>query len=358
MPILEFVQAYWTTTAIVVINLGLVLVARGGLLRVADHYLKREKIIPADVDLKSQFHPSLFLFLFSIIYRATLPYLDFSKALEAQADHLLGLLLIVAVTWLLAKLISLVRIILFQKFDVTATENISQRKARTQIQYLEKLLVILVCLVGFCMILLSFDGFRKIGTSILTSAGILGVVVGFAAQKFLGNILAGLQLVFTQPIRLDDVVVIEGEFGRVEEISLTYVVVHIWDKRRLIVPVNYFIEKPFQNWTKTSSDLLGAVFLYVDFSVPMNELRVELKRILENSEQWDKNVCSLQVTDISEKTLKVRALVSAKNASAAWDLRCIVREKLVEYIRQRYPEALPQTRFVQATAASTTGHTE
>ncbi len=169
-------------------------------------------------------------------------------------------------------------------------------------------------------------------------------MVGLAAQKTIGTIIAGLQIAFTQPIRLDDVVIVEGEWGRIEEITLTYVVVRIWDLRRLIVPITYFIETPFQNWTRTSADILGTVFLYVDHTVPIDAVRAELQKILEASEAWDRKVCVLQVTNTSERAVELRALMSAADASLAWNLRCEVREKLVEFIRRDYPHALPRLR--------------
>jgi small-conductance mechanosensitive channel len=191
---------------------------------------------------------------------------------------------------------------------------------------------------------MTFDKIKQLGTAILASAGVIGIVVGFAAQRTIGTFIAGLQIAFTQPIRVDDVVIVEGEWGRIEEITLTYVVVKIWDLRRLIVPITYFIEKPFQNWTRVSADILGTVFIYVDHTVPTNSIRKELQRILEASENWDKKVCVLQVTNATERTVELRALMSAPDASIAWSLRCEVREKLLEYLQKKYPGSLPKLR--------------
>jgi len=170
------------------------------------------------------------------------------------------------------------------------------------------------------------------------------VVAAFAAQKSLGNFFAGFQIAFTQPIRLDDVVIVEGEWGRIEEINLTYVVVKIWDLRRLVLPITYFTEKPFQNWTRTSADLLGYIYFYADYSMPVEPLRQELHRILDASPLWDRKVCSLQVTDLSEKTMQIRALMSASNASKQFDLRCEVREKLVAFVQENYSSSFPRLR--------------
>jgi small-conductance mechanosensitive channel len=179
---------------------------------------------------------------------------------------------------------------------------------------------------------LSFESVRKLGAGLLTGVGIGGIIIGFAAQKSLGNLLAGFQIAFTQPIRIDDVLVVEGEWGRVEDITLTYVVLNIWDQRRLILPINYFIEKPFQNWTRTTAEILGTVFLYVDYSVPVDKLREELTRLLKASPLWDQRVGILQVTDSKENTLELRALVSARNSSQAFDLRCYIRENLIKFL--------------------------
>jgi len=192
--------------------------------------------------------------------------------------------------------------------------------------------------------LMTFPKVRQLGTTILASAGIIGIVVGMAAQRTIGTFIAGLQIAITQPIRVDDVVIVENEWGRIEEITLTYVVVKIWDLRRLIVPITYFIEKPFQNWTRVTADILGTVYIYVDYTVPVDSVREELQRVLKESEHWDGKVCVLQVTNTSEQTVELRALMSAADASTAWSLRCEVREKLIDFMKKKYPQALPKLR--------------
>jgi len=191
---------------------------------------------------------------------------------------------------------------------------------------------------------MTFERVRHLGTTILASAGIIGIVVGMAAQRTIATFIAGLQIAITQPIRVDDVVIVENEWGRIEEITLTYVVVRIWDLRRLVVPITYFIENPFQNWTRVTADILGTVFIYVDYTVPIDSIRAELHRILKSSEFWDGKVCVLQVTNTSERTVELRALMSAADASTAWTLRCQVREKMVDFIQKNYPDALPKLR--------------
>jgi small-conductance mechanosensitive channel len=191
---------------------------------------------------------------------------------------------------------------------------------------------------------MSFDRLRKIGTGLLTGVGVGGIIIGFAAQRSLSSFLAGFQIAFTQPIRIDDVLIVEGEWGRVEEITLTYVVMKLWDLRNLIIPLNYFIEKPFQNWTRTGADLIGTVFIYLDYSVPVDSLRTELSRLLSLTPLWNKETNIIQVTDLTDKTIQVRALVSANNSSEAFDLRCYVREGLLNFVRDNFPGSLPTLR--------------
>jgi small-conductance mechanosensitive channel len=198
--------------------------------------------------------------------------------------------------------------------------------------------------------LMTFPAVRHVGMSLLASAGLAGLIVGMAARSTLSNLIAGVQVALTQPIRIEDAIVVEGEWGWIEEINTTYIVVRLWDLRRLIVPLSYFIEKPFQNWTRTTADVLGTVIIHADYTVPVQELREELHRILEKTELWDKRTWALQVTDATESTIQLRALMSARNGPAAFDLRCYVRERLVQYLRDRYPLALPKQREQQIVA--------
>jgi small-conductance mechanosensitive channel len=231
-------------------------------------------------------------------------------------------------------------------YDIQKADNLRERKIRTQLQFIRRIAIGLIVFLTACVILLSFNNLRKIGAGLLTSVGVGGIIIGFAAQRSLGNLLAGFQIAFTQPIRIDDVLVVEGEWGRVEEITLTYVVVKIWDQRRMVLPINYFIEKPFQNWTRTNADIMGTVFLYLDYSIPLDPLRKELTRLLESNRLWDKRVNVLQVTNTSEKTIEIRALMSASDSANAFDLRCDVREGLIQFVQQHYPSCLPLTRAI------------
>ena len=264
---------------------------------------------------------------------------------EEFLSHTSTLLFILSITWILIVVLKAFKSNILTKYDMNASDNVHARKIYTQFTVLERVLMFLIILFAVSIALMSFDSIRAIGVSMLTSAVIAGIIIGFAAQKALGTLMAGIQIAFTQPIRLDDVVVVEGEWGRIEEIYLTYVVVKIWDKRRLVLPTTYFIEQPFQNWTRNSSDILGTVFIYTDYNVPFDALREELTRILENTELWDKEVNVLQVTDTNNEMVETRALMSAIDSPTAWDLRVHVREKLVIFIQENYPHSLPRTRI-------------
>lgn len=256
------------------------------------------------------------------------------------------LLFILAMTWLIISLLKIVKQVILRNYDVGETDNLKARKIYTQFTILERIVIFIVIVLATGLALMSFQEIREVGISIFASAGVAGIIIGFSAQKFIGTILAGIQIAIAQPIKLDDVVIVEGEWGRIEEITLTYVVVRIWDKRRLIVPTLYFIDQPFQNWTKTSADILGAVFLYVDYTIPFDKLREELTRILQNTALWDGEVNVLQVTDSKPNYVEVRALMSAKDSSTAWDLRVHVREKLIVYLQENYPESIARTRVL------------
>lgn len=263
---------------------------------------------------------------------------------EAAIKQLISIALIGIVSWLIIKATCVFDDFITVRFDIGQKDNLRARTIHTQLRVTKRIVIAIITIIAVCTMLMTFDKVKQLGATILASAGIIGLVVGFAAQRSIGTFIAGLQIAFTQPIRVDDVVIVENEWGRIEEITLTYVVVKIWDLRRLIVPINYFIEKPFQNWTRTSADLLGTVLIYVDYTVPVEEIRQYLKTILQSSELWDKKVCALQVTNAAERTVELRALMSTADASAGWTLRCEVREKLIEFIKTNYSYALPRCR--------------
>ena len=274
-----------------------------------------------------------------------IPLLRLPEKVHNLIRHSVQIVLISLFGWLLVKTVYILRDSLLKRYDINIRDNMHARIMHTQMRMISNIISVIIILLTVSFILMSFTEVKRVGVSILASAGIVGIVIGFAAQKTLGNLIAGMQIAVAQPIRLDDVVIIENEWGWIEEITLTFVVVRIWDLRRLVVPISYFIEKPFQNWTRTSADLLGTVFIYADYTVPVQEIRNELTRILENSQKWDKKVNVLQVTNASEKTIELRALMSAADSPTTWGLRCEVREKLLEFLQKNCPECLPRVRI-------------
>ncbi len=274
----------------------------------------------------------------------------FTLGEEASASirHFITVSIIFCVTWLLIKAIHLTREVILRQYDMGEKDNLKARKVYTQFRVMERIVIFTVILIAIAIALMTFDGIKRIGISLFASAGVAGIIIGFASQKLLGSILAGFQIALTQPIRIEDVVIVENEWGWIEEITLTYVVVRIWDKRRLIVPTTYFIEKPFQNWTRVSADILGTVFIYTDYQVPIGELRKEFTRILGESGLWDGKVNVMQVTNATDKTIEIRALMSTADSPTAWDLRVLVREKLISFLQENYPQSLPRMRVEMA----------
>lgn len=256
------------------------------------------------------------------------------------------LLFIFSFTWLVIRALRVVKKLIIAKYDIGESDNLKARKVYTQFTILERIVIFIVIILALGLALMSFESIREIGVSVFASAGVAGIIIGLSAQKMIGTILAGIQIAITQPIRLDDVVIVEGEWGNIEEITLTYVVVRIWDKRRLVLPTTYFIEQPFQNWTKTSSDLIGVVFLYTDYTLPIEPVRKEFQRLVSASEFWDGQVANIQVTDSKPGYMELRVLVSASDATKAWDLRVFVREKLIAYLQEHYPDHLARTRVL------------
>lgn len=246
--------------------------------------------------------------------------------------------------WLVMRIIDIVSIAVSRRYDMSVADNLRARRVRTQITVIKSIANVIVFLLALSTVFLMFDTLRGLGVSLLASAGVAGLAIGFAAQKTLGNLLAGIQIAFTQPIRLEDAVVVENEWGWVEEITLTYVVIRLWDWRRLVLPISYFIEKPIQNWTRTSASLIGTVELFADYTLPIDPLRERLVALLATTDLWDKRVQVVQVTDCDKDVIKVRILVSAVNSPTAFDLRCLVREQMIRFIQETYPQCLPKTR--------------
>jgi len=284
------------------------------------------------------------MFLPALALKIVLPSLNIPPGFYSTLDHILTLWLIGSLTFLAVRGVSILKDYVLGKYQVDQRDNLQERKIQTRVKVIQRIVIVIIFLIAFSTMLMTFDKVRQLGTSILASAGIISVIIGIAAQKSIGTLIAGLQIAITQPIRLDDVVIVEGEWGKIEEITLTYVVMKIWDQRRLVLPITYFLEKPFQNWTRATSALLGAVYLYLDYTVPVEAVREELDRILRDSPLWDGRVGSVSVTDATDRTAVIRALMSVADSSAAWDLRCHVRERLINFLRENYPNALPRFR--------------
>jgi small-conductance mechanosensitive channel len=272
------------------------------------------------------------------------PALSVSPPLAEVVRYATSLLLIGVVAFILCQVVDTAATFVLKPHRLDVTDNLQARGIHTQVMVLKKVALTVIGVFTLASMLMVFEPVRQFGASILASAGIAGIVVGLAAQRSIATLLAGFQVAMTQPIRVDDVVIVEDEWGRIEDITLTYVVVSIWDQRRLIVPMTYFLERPFQNWTRTSSELLCTVTLHLDYTVPVPMLRAELARILHQSRYWDRRVNVLHVTDAKEHTVEIRALASAADASLAWELRCEVREQLVGFIQRTCPDCLPRIR--------------
>ncbi|MDY6849553.1 MAG: mechanosensitive ion channel family protein [Geoalkalibacter sp.] len=334
----------------ILIPLGILVLAAitGGVLhkvlfRILDKLAARTKNLWLHSIVRNLEGPARLLLPLALLLLIT-PSLHLNAEVIAILRHIFSLIFIGGLSWILVSAVFVIRDLILHNQKLDSRDNLRARVIYTQVNVLVKILVVIICVIGASSMLMTFEKVRQIGVSLLASAGIAGIIVGFAAQKSLATLFAGIQIAVTQPIRIDDVVIVEGEWGRIEEITLTYVVVRIWDLRRLVVPITYFIDHAFQNWTRVSSDILGAVFIYADYRLPVDALREQLRIILENSEDWDGKVWGLQVTGTDNQTMELRALMSAQDAGTAWNLRCAVREKLLCWLQSNYPECLPRVR--------------
>ncbi|MFS4416447.1 mechanosensitive ion channel family protein [Maribacter sp. 2307ULW6-5] len=255
--------------------------------------------------------------------------------------------IIINITWILIALLQALEEVVKHKFEIASDHKTKDRKVLTQLRFIKSIVYVIVITIAVAAILWNIPAAKKLGTTILTSAGVIGIIAGVAAQKSFANLITGFQIAFTQPIKIDDEVVIEGEFGTVEDITLTYVVIKIWDWRRLVLPLSYFNDKPFVNWTFNSQEIIGSVYFYVDYIFPVGELRTKLFDVLKHDSLWDKNVAKLLVTHTNERTMELRATFSAKNASDVWNLRCTVREELIAYIKEFHADTLPKLRRME-----------
>jgi small-conductance mechanosensitive channel len=267
--------------------------------------------------------------------------------IDSMLRHAFIMLMVVALGWFAVGCIYVLQAIMLRRYDLAAENNIRARRIHTQFQLFRRVLIAFVVVIDIGALLWTFNDPRiwHYGSGLLASAGIASLIIATAAKSTAANFFAGLQIAITEPLRIDDVVVVQGEWGRVEEINSAYVVIKIWDLRRLVVPLNYFIENSFQNWTRESSDILGTAFLYVDYSVPVDDLRRQLEAIVHPSPLWNKQVCGLQVTNLTDRSMELRCLMSSRNSSDNFDLRCLVRERMTAWIQQNYPDAFPTMRF-------------
>jgi small-conductance mechanosensitive channel len=271
--------------------------------------------------------------------------------------HLTGLLLIAGLTWLASAAVGGLAEGVASSHPATVADNLDARRIQTQTRVFARVLKSIIVVIGLSLMIMTFPGARQFGTSLLASAGVAGLVAGLAARPAIGNLIAGMQIAITQPIRIDDVLIVQGEWGRVEEITGTYVVLRIWDERRLVIPLQWFIENPFQNWTRTSAQLIGSVFLWVDYRTPLQPLRDEARRVCEAAPEWDGRLCLLQVTDTSDRGMQLRVLVTSADSGRNWDLRCKVREGLIAYLQEHHAQALPRIRVSLDSPAQAAGAT-
>jgi small-conductance mechanosensitive channel len=273
-----------------------------------------------------------------------IPVAPFDPVTSYWLSRLLVIAIIALFGWTAITALNIGADLYLRQFRIDTGDNLLARKHLTQVRVLMRTADLFVLVVTIAAALMTFEPVRQYGVSLFASAGVAGIVAGLAARPVLSNLFAGVQLAMTQPIRIDDQVIIENEWGSIEEITSTYVVVRLWDWRRLIVPLTYFIEKPFQNWTRETAALIGTSFIYVDYRAPVEAIRQKLNDIVKASKLWDGRVVSLQVTDAKEGTIELRCLTSANNAPHVFDLRCEVREKLIDFLQKEHPEALPRRR--------------
>ena len=307
--------------------------------------------------LISAIQPLLRVGLAAFAIALVLPAVPLEREARAFIGHWLVVTFIILLGWSCTAAITLASDYYLRRPGIDFSGDPLGRKHLTQIRVLRRVASTLVVLVTVAAALMTFESVKQYGVSLIASAGAAGLVVGLAARPLLTNLFAGIQIAITQPIRIGDAVIVENEWGWVEEITSTYVVIKIWDWRRMVVPLSYFLDRPFQNWTRQSSDLIGSVMLWVDYTVPVTRIRAKLEELVQASRLWDGQVVNLQVVDSSERALQLRALVSARTSPEAWDLSCAVREKLIAFLQEQYPGALPKQRaeLIPAEAAGLPG---
>jgi small-conductance mechanosensitive channel len=309
------------------------------------NYLHEIKLIPDNFSVIKHFNKPIWLMISLFSIKALFPYIEFINDNRITIEKIWLLVTISVIAYFLTKITTFLKVVIFKSLELKSDEEFKYRKFKTQLQFTEKFIVVTIYLAAFVIAIMSFDEIKKFGGSIIASAGLAGVIIGFAAQKSLANLIAGFQIAFTQPFKIGDTVIVDGEWGHIKEITLTYIVINSWDKRNLVVPITYLLEKPFQNWTRSNEKTMGLVHIYVDYSMPVEALREEFKRLVALSPHWDGEKAYLHVIDATEKTIQIRAVVSADTADDAYDIKVYLREHLIKFIQQNYPQCLPRTRI-------------
>ncbi|MGA3129843.1 MAG: mechanosensitive ion channel family protein [Terracidiphilus sp.] len=347
MGLVSFFQNNWRSVAwsagILAAAIGVALIVRVVAFVLLKRLTRQRGALLGESLVRHGQRPSQWVLPFLAVL-VVIPGLPLPGEVNSALEHIAGLGLIATMAWLAILLIAVTSDILSARYRIDVDDNLEARRIQTQFQMIHRIAVILVAVVALAVGLMTFPDIKHIGVSILASAGVASLVVGMAMKDTLTNLIAGVQIAFAQPFRIGDAVVLEGEYGWIEEIGMMYVVVRIWDLRRLVLPLSYFLTNAFQNWTRTSADLLAYTYLYVDYTVPVDAVREELRRICEGSPMWNKKVCGLQVSDSDAHTMQLRALMDVRNSSDAWDLRCLVREKLIDFLQKNYPGSLPRQR--------------
>ncbi|MFZ5736649.1 MAG: mechanosensitive ion channel family protein [Pseudomonadota bacterium] len=339
----SLMPAWLTVTLIVAAAAFVALLLHRLMYSLLERRLKRAKRFAWLLILQKSRGPSaLAVTLFVAV--AVLRLMPLEADLAQTLIRILQITVIALLTWIATRMTDIFGAVYLRRFHKESTDDFLARKQVTQIRILKRAAATLITVVGIAAALMTFESVRQYGVSLFASAGVAGLAIGLAARPLLSSMIAGIQIALTQPIRLQDVVIVEGEYGTVEEITSTYVVVKLWDWRRMVIPLSYFIEKPFQNWTRDSAALIGAVTFNVDYSADVGRIRTKLNEIVESHPLWDKKVVNLQVTDATERSIELRALVSAGSAATLWDLRCAVREQLIAFVREEMARALPRSR--------------
>ncbi|MFD2237588.1 mechanosensitive ion channel family protein [Aureimonas populi] len=339
---LSWLPGWAVGTGLLLLAAALAISVHGLLLRGIRSLLKQDQVFAHRLLSETKVPTRWALVNFAL--SAALPFAPFTVYTSDTISRLLSASFIALVGWIALKALDVAVGLHLRRYRMDVEDNLLARKHITQTRILRRAVALVIIVITTAAALMTFESVRQYGVSLLAAGGAAGVIVGLAAQPVLSNLFAGLQLALTQPIRIDDAVIVEGEWGTIEEITATYVVIKIWDWRRLIVPLRYFIEQPFQNWTRETASLIGVVMLYLDYRAPVDRIRAKLSEIAEASPLWDRQVAGLQIVETTEATMQVRVLVSARNAPTAFDLRCEVREKLISFIQAEMPEALPRSR--------------